>query len=623
MIVYHKTKEDFSNDILTNDIGTIISNQIISKTGHKVAPNEIRSFENSLSYMERVVRDPDIPEDSGISIEYHLPQTSKRVDFIITGKDGAQENVIIIELKQWDYAETTSKDGIVKTRFQFGESETSHPSYQAWSYAALLSSFNATVDEESIALYPCAYLHNYTPDNNITSDFYSFYTEKAPLFLKPDAIKLRTFIKKYIKQGDDSNIMFRIDNGKIKPTKSLADSLRQMIKGHKEFIMIDDQKVVYETALDLALKSHEKNKNVLIVEGGPGTGKSVVAINLLVELNRRGKMSQYVTKTSAPRDVYFEKLKGQKRMAELKSLFVGSGTFIKAPENIINTLIVDEAHRLTEKTGFLKRGDNQIKEILKSSLSSIFFIDEDQRVSVDDYGEIYVIEELAKELGLNVHKQTLESQFRCNGSDGYLAWLDNALQIKETANYDLSSLDYEFDFRVYDDPKKLQEAIYAKNEINNKARLVAGYCWPWASKKDPKTFDFKKEEFGFDMRWNMTDYGGKWIIDPNSVSEIGCIHTAQGLEVDYIGVIIGNDLIVRNDEVLVNPKARDSGDRTVFGWKKGIKEDPKYWKPLLKTIIKNTYRTLMTRGMKGCYIYCTDVETSDYFKRYTRINQNA
>ncbi|MDO3695720.1 DUF2075 domain-containing protein [Wenyingzhuangia sp. chi5] len=615
MIVYNKTKEDFSNDILTNDIGNIITSHILEKTGNKVSPNEIRSFENSLSYMERVVSDPTIPIDCGISIEYHLPQTSKRVDFIITGKDGDQENVIIIELKQWQHADITAKDGVVKTRFQFGESETSHPSYQAWSYAALLTSFNATVDEESISLYPCAYLHNYVPDNNITNEFYSYYIDKAPVFLKPDAVKLREFIKKYIKQGDDSNIMFRIDNGKIKPTKSLADSLKSMIKGNKEFIMIDDQKVVYETALQLALQSHEKNKNVLIVEGGPGTGKSVVAINLLVELNRRGKMSQYVTKTSAPRDVYFEKLKGQKRMTELKSLFVGSGTFINAPENVINTLIIDEAHRLTEKTGFLKRGDNQIKEILNSSLSSVFFIDENQRVSVDDYGEVYVIEELAKKLGITVHKQKLESQFRCNGSDGYLAWVDHILQIKETANYDLSSLDYEFDFKIFDDPKKLQEAIYKKNEINNKARLVAGYCWKWDSKKDPSAYDFKEEEFGFNMRWNMTDYGGKWIIDPNSVSEIGCIHTAQGLEVDYVGVIIGNDLIVRDGKVLVNQSERDSGDRTVFGWKKGIKENPDYWKPLLKTIVKNTYRTLMTRGMKGCYIYCSDPETSRYFKK--------
>eukprot|EP01090_Pellita_catalonica_P012885 TRINITY_DN291_c0_g1_i3.p1 TRINITY_DN291_c0_g1~~TRINITY_DN291_c0_g1_i3.p1 ORF type:complete len:619 (-),score=82.68 TRINITY_DN291_c0_g1_i3:1039-2895(-) len=617
MIVYNETKKKFSEDILTNDIGNIITSHIKEKTGKKVAPNEVRSFENSLSYMERVINAPEIPETSKISIEYHLPQTSKRVDFIITGKDGKKENVIIVELKQWEYADLTDKDGLVRTRFQHGERETSHPSYQVWSYASLLNGFNATVEEENISIYPCAYLHNYKPDRTIKNEFYSHYIEKAPVFLKPDALKLREFISKYIKQGDDSNIMFRIENGKIRPTKGLADSLQSMIKGNQEFVMIDDQKVVYETALQLAQQSHEKNKNILIVEGGPGTGKSVIAINLLVELNRQGKFSQYVTKTSAPRDVFIEKLRGTKRMIELRSLFLGSGSFSRVPENTINTLIIDEAHRLMKRNRYDSQSYDQIKELLKASKNSIFFIDENQKVSVADYGEINLIEQYAKELNINVHRLKLESQFRCNGSDGYLAWLDNTLQIRETANTSFSSSEFDFDFKVFDDPKELQQTIYKKNKINNKARLVAGYCWAWNSKKNPLLYDFKEEEFGFNMRWNMTDYGGKWIIEPDSVTEIGCIHTAQGLEVDYIGVIIGDDLIVREGNVLVDPTKRDKSDRTIFGWKKGMKENPEHWKPLLRDIIKNTYRTLMTRGMKGCYIYCTDKETRKYFKEMT------
>lgn len=620
MIVYNRTKEDFSNDVLTNNIGGIITSHIFDKTGNKVAPNEIRSFENSLGYMDRVLNDPSIPDDCGVSVEYHIPQTSKRVDFIISGSDGTKENVIIIELKQWQQAKLTSKDGLVKTRFQHGESETSHPSYQAWSYAALLQSFNATIEESKINLHPCAYLHNYEPDGIINDNFYSYYLDKAPIFLRPYALKLRAFIKKFMKYGDRSKILYRIDHGKIRPTKSLADSLKNMLKGNQEFIMIDDQKVVYENAMSLATTSHEKNKNVLIVEGGPGTGKTVVAINLLVELNRKGKMTQYVTKTSAPRAVYFEKLAGQKKKVELKSLFVGSGTFINAPKNAISTLLVDEAHRLTEQTGFLKRGKNQIKEILNSSCMSVFFIDEDQRVHIDDYGESWLIEQFAKELDIKVKKLKLESQFRCNGSDGYLAWLDNTLQIRETANKDLNELDYDFDFRVFDDPKKLQEIIYEKNKVNNKARIVAGYCWEWKTKK-PKNkdkYDIEFPQFDFRMKWNLGDYGGKWIIDPGSVTEIGCIHTAQGLEVDYVGVIIGDDLIVRNGEILVDPSKRAKDDRSIFGWKKMKKENPLQAKGLLRTIIKNTYRTLMTRGMKGCYIYCTDQETSEYFKNLSK-----
>jgi hypothetical protein len=615
MIVYQKTKEDFSNDVLTNDIDRIIGEQIKLKTGKSVASNELLSFRNSLAYMDKVLHDRDIPEDCGISIEYHIPQTCKRVDFIISGTDGARENVIIIELKQWSNANLTDKDGIVETRFSGSLTATSHPSYQAWSYAALLQSFNATVEEESIFLQPCAYLHNYDQDNVITNDFYSYYIDKAPVFLKADAIKLREFIKLFMKYGDTTNIIARIDNGKIRPTKSLADSLKSMITGNKEFIMIDDQKVVYETALNLAIHSHEKNKNVLIVQGGPGTGKSVVAINLLVELNKGGNMAQYVTKTSAPREVYFDKLRGEKPMVELKNLFVGSGSFMNAPKNSMSTLIVDEAHRLTKQTGFLKMGDNQIKEIINTSLCSIFFIDEDQRVHIDDYGESYLIEEFAKEAGAKVHYMTLSSQFRCNGSDGYLAWLDDILQIRETANTSFKSTGFEYDFRVIDTASELRDLIFEKNKINNKARLVAGYCWDWNSKKVPTAYDIIFSDSDFKMRWNLTTYGSTWIIDPKSVNEVGCIHTCQGLEVDYIGVIIGNDLIYRNGQVLVDPAARSKDDKSIFGYKKMMKEKPEEAKSLLRAIIKNTYRTLMTRGMKGCYIYCVDKELENYFKQ--------
>src|SRR6185312_16035968 len=427
MIVYQGTKVRFSEDVLTNSIDKIISSQIKKWTGKETARTEMISFKNSLEHMDRVLQDRQIPDDCGISVEYHIPQTSKRVDFIISGNDGMQDCCVIIELKQWSEAEITAQDGLVKTKLQGHQVATSHPSYQAWSYAALLKAFNATVEQDSIELYPCAYLHNYEADDVITNDFYGFYLEKAPAFLKPDAARLRGFIRRYIKNGDNSNIVQRINNGKIRPSKSLADALRSIMEGNREFLMIDDQKVVYETAMALAKHSDERRKNVLIVEGGPGTGKSVVAINLLVDLTRQHILAHYVTKTSAPRSVYFDKLQGVRKMSELKNLFVGSGSFMKTERNSIPALIVDEAHRLTKQTGFLKMGDNQVKEIIDSSLFSVFFIDEDQRVHIDDYGEVKTIERIAGQAGARVTKMELASQFRCNGSDGYLAWLDDVL----------------------------------------------------------------------------------------------------------------------------------------------------------------------------------------------------
>lgn len=614
MIIYSSTKSGFQQDIMSNNIGNIILDKYKDTTGKKTGVSEVNSWTNSLQFMDRVLNDPSIPEDSAISIEYHIPQSSKRIDFIITGlTPKKEESVIIIELKQWQKAEITNKDAIVVTRFKHGEKETPHPSYQAWSYKKLLEDYNQTVEEDSIKLIPCAYLHNYEKDNVISNDFYKEYIDQAPLFLKEDALKLREFIKHHIRYGDKNKIMYRIDHGKIRPSKNLADQLSSMLSGNKEFVMIDDQKIVFETAMKLAQQSSEKNKNVLIVQGGPGTGKTVVAVNLLVELTNNQKVAQYITRNSAPREVYEAKLTGSFKKSHISNLFSGSGSFHSLDSNLYDTLIVDEAHRLNAKSGlFSHLGENQVKEIINASKFSVFFIDEDQKVTLKDIGDKEEIRKYAKKLGAKVTELELESQFRCNGSDGYLAWLDNILQIRETANYTFD--DYGYDFKVFDDPKELHNLITEKNKEKNKARMVAGYCWKWISKKNPVLKDIQID--GYKATWNLDKDGQAWIIQPDSVTEVGCIHTCQGLEVDYIGVIIGPDLIVRNGKVVTVPEARASTDKSIHGWKKMIKEDSEGTKKRLDAIIKNTYRTLMTRGQKGCYVYCADKETADYFRSH-------
>jgi DUF2075 family protein len=275
--------------------------------------------------------------------------------------------------------------------------------------------------------------------------------------------------------------------------------------------------------------------------------------------------------------------------------------------------VVDEAHRLNEKSGMFKnKGENQVKEIIKSSKLAIFFIDEDQKVTFNDIGSIEEIEKWAKLENAKVHLMALESQFRCNGSNGYLAWLDDVLGIRETANKTLDGLGY--DFQVLATPNELKELIFKKNKINNKARMVAGYCWNWISRADKSAFDISLPQYDFGMQWNLDTDGSLWIQAPDSVSEVGCIHTCQGLEVDYIGVIIGDDLLVRNGEVITNPSARAKTDKSISGFKKLLKTNPKLANKKADDIIRNTYRTLMTRGMKGCYIFCSDPETQAYFE---------
>lgn len=617
MIIYQSNKEGFIKDLISNEIHEIIEATYKLKTGHRVARNELRSWQESMRFMGAVMDDEEIPNDAGVSIEYSIPQTSKRIDFILTGQDQANnDQVVIIELKQWESAELTDKDAIVKTRFQHGLAETSHPSYQAWSYSELLNQLNETVYTDNIHLAPCAYLHNYIEDDVIKNKFYQPYIEKAPVFLKgkDEKERLKTFIKGFVRYGDKSNLMFRIENGKIKPSKSLADSLAKMIAGNPEFIMLDEQKLVYETAIKLAKESSLTNKNVLIVQGGPGTGKSVVAVNLLVNIIQKLRLvAQYITKNAAPRAVYEAKLTGSMRRSAISNLFTGSGSFHSLESNAFDVLIVDEAHRLNEKSGMFKNiGENQVKEIIKSSKLAIFFIDEDQKVTFSDIGSKEEIEKWAKLENAQVHHMALESQFRCNGSDGYLAWLDDVLGIRETTNKTLDGLEY--DFQVLSNPNELKELIFTKNKINNKARIVAGYCWNWISRDDKLAFDISLPNYNFGMQWNLNTDGSLWIQAPDSVSEVGCIHTCQGLEVDYVGVIIGDDLIVRNGEVITDPNARAKTDKSISGFKKLLKTDPEAANKKADGIIRNTYRTLMTRGMKGCYVFCTDPETQAYFQ---------
>lgn len=614
MLVYTSTKTEFLDDVRSDIIDDKILTSFQRHLGHTTNKNEIASWRNSMLYMSQVLADDEIPGNSGVAIEYTLPQTTKRIDFILTGKGPhRQSTAIIIELKQWESVKATSMDGVVKTFVGGAEREVSHPSYQAWTYAALLEDFNETVQQENIGLQPCAYLHNCISDDVINAPFYRHHTSKAPAFLRKDAQKLAEFIKHYVKYGDSCEVMYRIDQGRIRPSKSLADKLASLLKGNQEFLMIDDQKIVYETALSLAKKATVKDKYVLIVEGGPGTGKSVVAVNLLVALTKDQLLAQYVTKNAAPRTVYTSLLTGSFRKSHIDNLFKGSGVYTDTDANVFDALIVDEAHRLNEKSGmFQNLGENQIKEIINAAKFSVFFIDEDQRVTFKDIGATSTIKEWANRLGATVHRLELQSQFRCNGSDGYLAWIDNTLEVRETANETLEGINY--DFRVFDSPNELRDAIFEKNRINNKARIVAGYCWNWISKSDAMLKDISIEEYGFAMKWNLASDGNLWILKPDSVSEVGCIHTCQGLETDYIGVIIGPDFVIRDGIAVTDAGKRAKTDASIKGYKSLLRENPNAAKQKADAIIKNTYRTLMTRGMKGCYIYCADKETNAWFK---------
>lgn len=619
MIIYSEIKANFKRDVIDRRIEEILRATIFEKMHRNTSESEIRSWQNSLLSMAFVLSESTIPDDVCITIEYNIPQTSKRVDLIVSGYDENNNNsAIIIELKQWEKAELIlDMDGIVKTFVGGANREVTHPSYQALSYAESIYNFNADIQDRDARLHPCSYLHNYSirEEDTLLNPIYKKYLEKAPLFSKNDGTKLKNYLEKNVLRGDDGETIKMIEEGRLRPSKSLQDSIRGMIAGNRDFILLDEQKVAYELAMRAVRTCPDGKRKTLIVSGGPGTGKSVLAINLLADItNNLGKACKYVSKNDNPRNVYKTKLKGSRKTKDIDILFSGSGSFCNVRSSIYDVLIVDEAHRLRMKSGlYSNMGENQVKEIINASKVSIFLIDEHQRVTLEDIGSRDEILRWAKEFDSEVIETSLPSQFRCNGSDGYLSWLDDVLYGCGTANYLASDIGY--DIKLFDDPCELLASIKAKNEVNNKSRMVAGYCWEWDKryKDDPDVHDVTIPDTDFGMSWNLGNTN-TWAIDEGSIDQIGCIHTCQGLEFDYVGVIIGDDLIYRDGKVRTDRSKHPSQDKALHGIKTKYK-DPAEAEAVADILIKNTYRTLMSRGMKGCYVYCTDAELRKYMKQ--------
>jgi DUF2075 family protein len=386
------------------------------------------------------------------------------------------------------------------------------------------------------------------------------------------------------------------------------------MKGNKEFLLIDEQVTTYDMCKEVMKKSvKDGKKRTIIIQGGPGTGKSVLALNLLQEFTRKNLMANYITTNSAPRNAFLELISKSdlKNKTNLKSLFRSPFGLSNISNNSYDALIIDEAHRLVDKMYRDWNGENQVKECIKASLVSIFLIDENQKITTKDTGSIKSILDFSKELNSEIYygdELILTSQFRCNGSDGYIQFLNDVLEINKNEQFSFYELNY--DLKIYNDPNQMRDDLRKINQSEkhfNKSRIVSGYCYPW-NIKNKRSLDYDISlDNGFFAKWNLPD-DNKWAINPNSFEEVGCIHTAQGLEFDYVGVIIGKDLKydtinkkVITDKTQINKDDNSSGIRTATN-------------ELAESLIKNTYKTLLTRGQKGCYIYCEDKALSNYLK---------
>ncbi len=611
MFLYKSTIGGFREDVDSNMIAPIIEGQFQRMLGRRVAPSERRAWENSLQYMERVVRKAELDLSCGVLIEYVIPATSNRIDFFVSGHDEeGNKNFILVELKQWESAEATEKDGVVSTYLGGGVRDTPHPSYQAQSYKHFLQDYNENIDSKDLTPFSCAYLHNFekrSPEP-LSTGIYEELVQETPIYFKNDQVKLEQFLKKYVGKGNGEEILYEIEYGKIKPSKKLIDHVAGMFSGNQEFILLDEQKVAYETARSVALTN--KEKSVVIIKGGPGTGKSVISVNLLGGLLKNELNTIFVAPNASFRDTIVHKLAKEHKKNRLKNLFKGSAGFVDALPDTFDVVIVDEAHRLKNKTAYQYYGQNQVEDIVKAAKTSIFFVDDDQAIRPEDIGTVKEIIRVAELFSAKVHTVDLVAQFRCSGAEGYINWLNDVLHLKSTANFNGWDK-MAFDFQIFDDPHALRDAIKDKSAEGNSARIVAGYAWKWTPIRDGNAdggvADVEIMSHDFRMPWNSRKVGTTWAIDPRGLDQVGCIHTSQGLEFDYVGVIVGGDL--KFDSETLEYKTNWTSYKDASG-KKSLKNNPDQ----LNKYVRNIYKILMTRGMKGCYVYFVDENVREFFK---------
>ncbi len=619
MRLYEGTTQTFITDTLMNTIATKLEQSFENYYKRRANPAEVRAWQNSLNFLKNILEHSQLITNH-IILEYELPYSTRRIDCILFGKDFENNaNVVVIELKQWTNVEDDETEDNVVTFIAGTKRSEAHPACQVRAYHFFLKDFIPLFEEEKTYLFSCAYCHNYSPqgENVLFKEKFRELLKEFPLFTKNDFENFGTYLKKRLEKGEGLEIFNRFITSPIRPSKKLLEHTHQMIhKNEQIFHLIDEQLVANNTIIDRAKKAaHSNKKCVIIVRGGPGTGKSVIALNALATLLSENKTVYHATGSAAFTTI-LRKILGNR----VSHLFKYFNSFTRAKENEIDILICDEAHRIrkTSASRYTRKEDRsdipQIDELIRAAKLSVFFIDDNQVVRPTEIGSSELIRLTAQKYNAQLEEFELTTQFRCSGSDNYLDWLDNLFQIRKTTHEQLSAKD-KMGFKIFDSPQELYEVIQRRNlQKSNSARMVAGFCWPWSNTKPDGTLVEDVVIGDFKMTWEAKNDSPRlapgvvkanlWAHDPQGVTQMGSVYTIQGFEFDYVGVVFGNDLIYDPSKgTWVGIKA-NSADPNIKRAK--ADEFTKY--------LKNVYRVLLTRGMKGCYVYFLDKYTENYVR---------
>ncbi len=624
-IIYDGTTDKFCNDVLTNKISGIMKNNFNNYFGRDVADSEFNSWQNSLQYVKNLIELSEL-KDNKIVLEYEVPYNTKRIDCMLFGKGVDDKSyVVVIELKQWSKVNAVvDEENFVETFTGGAVRKVPHPSEQVKGYHNHLLNFIEIFEvDRDFNLFSCVYCHNYSKTERIGlfDKTYAKVLNYFPIYAKEDVVVFADKLRNLLSKGDGFEIFNRFMQSPVRPSKKLLENTAKIIENQSVFSLLNEQLVAKNVILSkIRLFDKKKQKNVILVKGGPGTGKSVIALNILAEMAKKNKTVFYACK-SKPFIEALKKTVGKNG----KLLFSNLNQFIpsRVDENQLDVLLVDEAHRIgkTSNFQFTKPQDRtdmpQINQLIRCAKTSVFFIDDKQNVRGLEVGNTELIKATALKSDCSIEEVELISQFRCNGSDNYLDWLESMLGYSSKPKM-LKKQD-NFDFRIFSDPSDLYETLKSKEiKKTNSARLVAGFCWPWSKTLDSEGNLIPDVKIGdFAMPWethgNITPPKGyvkwyEWAYKPEGIKQVGCIYTVQGFEFDYIGVIVGDDLKYdpKTDSLISDVSA--TCDPTL-----------KRNKDKFERYVKNIYRVLMSRGMKGCYVYFVNKDVEKYFKKYIQI----
>jgi uncharacterized protein len=617
--LYWGTTSAFVERTKQNQIAERLRVAFFDHYGWNPPQSEVRSWQNSLKALSNALELGRL-DDHGLLLEFQLPLTSKRLDAMITGHDrDGRPGAVIVELKQWtDDVQPSKVDDMVLVQYGTRAKEALHPSAQVGQYRQYLADAHESFHDGNVGLRACSFLHNFIHDDQseLLAPRHANVLGVYPLFAGDRVTELVQFLDDHLGDGRGLGVLRSVREGKYRPHKKLLDHTAAMIKGEPAYVLLDEQQVVFKTILAKVAEARDLDtKAVFVIRGGPGTGKSVIALNLVAELAANGYAVHHATGSAA-----FTNTVRKRVGTRASGMFKFFNSYLNAEDDTLDVLVCDEAHRIRKfswdrfrKKDAVDPDRPQIDELLSVARVGVFFIDDMQAVKRDEIGNSDDIERLAETHGAEVNEFELEAQFRCGGSDGFVRWIESTLGIRRTATA-LWTGDANFDFDIVDSPEDLDALIRSRAEEGHSARLVAGYCWPWSEPRDDGTLAPDVEVDGWSRPWNARPNvtglaegipkSHYWASEPGGIDQVGCIYTAQGFEFDYAGVVFGNDLVYRPREGWIG-RRKYSYDG---GLKRGTSEED------FTRLVKNTYRVLLSRGLKGCYVYFTDEKTRDFFE---------